>query len=477
MSSDRQSAARPRKHRFLGTVLIVAVVLVGADQVYRLILQGQVHAELDAFRKQGYPVTAAELGKSQSSLSALPDSENGALKILEAADDLALSPDAFSPGRWPMRAEEMAPAERDTLAEILTNNAPALEALHAAARLKESRFPLDYSLGPALRLPHLAKIKSLAQLLKAEAHLSSEEGKPELAVKSIVDGVCLARSLDHEPILISQWVRLACLEIDCSSLERLLNQHALSLAQLTALSEAFDGAAQSSQAAFAHGFLGEICLGVFCFTAPPAEVMALLNPEGASPVLLGQAAFPLYAWTGLRDRDFLFYLRTLREMIDAAKAPYPESRVTAKHAGQHAQQNIRTLHLKIISGLLLPALQRAVDRATELQARLRCAQAALALECYRQTNNRVLPASLAQLAPAIMTSVPADPIDGAPLRYRKRTAAPGYLIYSVGTDGLDNGGVPGDFEAWTWPPGSKPSAANAQPAANKFYDVVFTVER
>ena len=227
MSSALES--RPCKRRFLHRLLILALVLVGVDQVYRLIYHIQVGHELRSLRNLGYLVPAADLGKSQR---AVPDQENGALKILEAADYLSLPPDAFNPDQWPARAEEMGPAERDTFRQFLTNNASALAMLHAAARFKESQFHLDYSQGLEMRLSHLAKIKSLSQLLRAEAYLCTEEGQPEVAVKAINDGFSLARSLDHEPLLISQWIRMNCIATDCSSLERLLTQQALSQAQL-----------------------------------------------------------------------------------------------------------------------------------------------------------------------------------------------------------------------------------------------------
>ena len=168
----------------------------------------------------------------------------------------------------------------------------------AAAQLKQSRYPVDYSRGPDALLPHLAKIKSLSQLLKAEAMIYSEEGRPDLAVKSVLDGVALARSLDTEPLLISQLVRIACLAIDCSTLERVLTQHALSEAQLAGLSEAFGGANQASQAAFQGGFVGEICLGVYCFQMSPAKVASDMRPDGSNSSevsALARVTFPLYA--------------------------------------------------------------------------------------------------------------------------------------------------------------------------------------
>jgi hypothetical protein len=86
-------------------------------------------------------------------------------------------------------------------------------------------------------------------------------------------------------------------------------------------------------------------------------------------------------------------------------------------------------------------------------ATLRCSRASLAVERYRLANG-ALPDSLDALVPKFLNAVPTDPFNGQPLRY-KRLAA-GYVVYSVGEDGVDNGGTEG------YGPGT---------------DITFTVER
>jgi hypothetical protein len=72
------------------------------------------------------------------------------------------------------------------------------------------------------------------------------------------------------------------------------------------------------------------------------------------------------------------------------------------------------------------------------QALGRCAVAAVAAERYRLRHG-TWPASLAALVPEFLRQVPADPYDGQPLRYRR--LPDGVLIYSVSTDGQDDGGT------------------------------------
>jgi hypothetical protein len=482
MSTEISNEFQPARRRWPWALLMVVVLLVGADQAYRMFVRFRVQAEMTALRKDGYPVGLLELQKSYPPVA---DQDNAAVRIMEAADFLALGPDAFGRNLWPARGEEFGPEERDNIKDLLTNNAPALEAVHLAAKLKQSRFPLDYTKGPAMLLPHLAKMKSLTLLLRVEAAVYSEEGRPDLAVKSVLDSVALARALDTEPLLISQLVRIACLAIDCSSLEWVLTQHALSEAQLGALSESFHGAREASQTAFPGGYLGEVGLGVYCFTTPPAQFQDMMNQDTTASQFV-QVLYPLYSWTGLRDRDFAFYLRMMHRMLDTTKVPFPERIAKSRQSGERTNHELEGHKLLIFSRMLLPALQRTSEKAADLEARLRCAEAALAVESQRVKNHRPIPEALAQVTQAgAGAGGLTDPIDGAPLR--SRTLEPGYVIYSVGLDGVDNGGLerePSGNSGIRKLPLSTDSEANSpkgkrrqQTNAAKGYDITFTVER
>jgi len=114
----------------------------------------------------------------------------------------------------------------------------------------------------------------------------------------------------------------------------------------------------------------------------------------------------------------------------------------------------------ILSGLSLSALSRLPAREAEGLARLRVAQAALAIERFRLANGR-LPKELNELIPGFLSVVPIDPFDGAQLRYKLRPK--GYVVYSVGADGRDDDGA----EA---PAGASRNASAPQ-------DITITVER
>ncbi len=101
----------------------------------------------------------------------------------------------------------------------------------------------------------------------------------------------------------------------------------------------------------------------------------------------------------------------------------------------------------LLIGLLSPAVQKvqqAHDRSAQVAANL---QVAFAMAAYHKDNGRY-PAKLADLAPKYLATVPNDVFAGKPLIYKPNEK--GYLFYSVGANGKDEGGntygseTPGD---------------------------------
>ena len=64
-------------------------------------------------------------------------------------------------------------------------------------------------------------------------------------------------------------------------------------------------------------------------------------------------------------------------------------------------------------------------------------QAALAVQRYRLKYQK-FPKDLATLVPEYMAVVPVDPFDEEPIHYVMQKK--GFIVYSVGEDGQDNGG-------------------------------------
>jgi ABC-type transport system involved in multi-copper enzyme maturation permease subunit len=123
-------------------------------------------------------------------------------------------------------------------------------------------------------------------------------------------------------------------------------------------------------------------------------------------------------------------LRVYAELIDAAKqtpALQRAARFQQLAAGPpSALQNQAT------------ARRWQLTLQEEWEGKMCSAFAALAVERFRLAHDR-WPLTLDELVPAYLPAVPSDPIDGLPLRYRPING--GVVIYSIGSDGVDNQGA------------------------------------
>jgi hypothetical protein len=91
----------------------------------------------------------------------------------------------------------------------------------------------------------------------------------------------------------------------------------------------------------------------------------------------------------------------------------------------------------LVFGLTLPAFERmpqVADRCEQCQNNTRIA---FALAAYHCDHGRY-PAKLDELSPKYIEQIPDDLFSGKPLNYR--LDGNGYLLYSVGQNGIDDGG-------------------------------------
>ena len=178
------------------------------------------------------------------------------------------------------------------------------------------------------------------------------------------------------------------------------------------------------------------------------------NPLGAAgPYETFRTQF--YRAVGMIAADRLAYLQKMRRLIEAYRKPYPE-RLAATQAVMASVQ--RLPRVRELTAILFPDAVQYCDEEGKAIAVLRAAQVGLAVEKYRAAKGR-LPATLNELVPAYLESVPPDPFDGKPLRFRE--LSDGFVVYSIGPDGKDNAGAE---RLPSLPPGAE-------------YDVTFIVER
>ena len=112
--------------------------------------------------------------------------------------------------------------------------------------------------------------------------------------------------------------------------------------------------------------------------------------------------------------------------------PTAEDQAAREQFARHSPYNIFT-------PMLLKAIEKGLEKAARSQASVTLARVACALERHRLAKAGY-PESLEQLSPGFLDRLPPDPINGGPLKYR-RDAPDRFVLYSVGPDGRDDGGV------------------------------------
>ena len=390
----------------------------------------QLNARLEAIRQAGFPVTLPELNDWYAVPS---DTENAAPIYADAFSALSgLVP--TSPG-------------------FLTRKARVLELLHQAASRPKCRFDSDLTQGANALMPHLPQLKRAAQLLADEANAQAANGNMDLAARSLLDGLRLVRSVEEEPILLSRVIQFASANVIETSLESILNKKKFSEEQLDALQAAFREA--ESGVSLTRPVAGERAMGIAVFQLPPAEQVQLVAKMQKPPVVMD---FEAYWKSSTYRSDYDTYLELMDKGVTASALPFPQS---LDQIGQWTAQ-VHEVKKKgyLVSEMLLPQLESALERAAECAARLRIAQAVLAVERYRLAHSNTLPDSLPQLVPQFLAAVPSDPFDGQPVRYEQLPST-GLLVYSIGKDRQDDRGT-------VRPPGAHGDTA---------YDITFLVKR
>lgn len=326
-----------------------------------------------------------------------------------------------------------------------------LDELRAASRRAHCRFAVRYEEEnpAAILLPHLAVLKGCARLatLRAGAELTLGQAGPALTDLDLAFG--LADGLRAEPILISQLVRVAMVQMALQPVWEGLAEHRWSDAQLEHL--------QRRLARF--DFLAGLDLALRGERAFGNRIIAYVRRHPRMLLSIGgggvEDSVPTLAVcaTGLIPRGW-FYLEQVQynQLFNAQIQPGTDLAVRRVDPGRiAAHQQALDLALRgevasltahrLLSKVLLPAVPAAQRRFAHAQTMVDAALIACALERHRLAAG-ALPEALEALVPRYLARLPHDLVTGAPLKYR-RFGADGYAVYSVGWNQQDDGGEVG----------------------------------
>jgi hypothetical protein len=128
------------------------------------------------------------------------------------------------------------------------------------------------------------------------------------------------------------------------------------------------------------------------------------------------------------------------ETMDRDRVTFQEVRGIEKRIFFHEMLKQHNPAQMIISWLQVRAtVQRTEARHNAAVAHERLLLIELALRCYQSEHGNP-PTTLDQLVPTYLSRVPLDPFSGQPFRYQPQGST--WIAYSVGADGVDDGGKP-----------------------------------
>ena len=427
----KEIKAKPRRILKISHVLlIIFVILLMSYLLFRYKLKTQLDAKLVEIRSSGYPVTYEELDQWYSTPHSV---DNAADVIIDAfsfyekweEDKLEALP-VVGKAELPCRNEPFPEETEVLIVQYIADNSKALELLHKGARTEQSRYPVDYSEPLALN-PYLSEIKAGIKLLQLEALIRAESNQPELALESIESMLGVSNSLSKEPCLISQLVSINYKGLVVRTVERILNRTEFTDAQLMRLDKMLFNVQNLST--MPRAFIGETCNLIETFRMPSFKMKECLVVDLYFPDI----SIICYKLSGLADMDMIIYLDLLSDYMKAYELPF--------HRRWEAFQRIDSrigavsdIHLLLNS---VHYMSRSLTIDLRLAADLLTARTAIAICRYRlETGN--YPEKLVNLVPDYFDAVLKDPFDGNDLRFQKNDI--GFVVYSIGPDGIDNGG-------------------------------------
>ena len=441
----------PRWLKALLGIGVVILLVVGTVFLLGVAATTRWRVFAAGLREQGQPLTFAEI---EALRATVPEDRNGARVIERLSARLAeikkggVEPAVLVFG-WeggdytiltgiPRYTLEPSRAFRD-------RHAGLLDELAALRDTPTGRFDIDYEPDPTQSLlPNLTPLRNAARLLYLDGILRMIDGDVAGSVNDIALQFNLANTLYDEPILISRLVQIALEALIVEEIESILRVGEIDEAQLHFLEGLVSSQLASETMKWAlwgeRAFFLKTCEGIGQGRLSLSSVTSGVN-DPATTFPFPMLGFP---WWLVRNNQ-LRGAEMYGWLVDAADDP----RSLIDAARRIEVEMPRLGPTQILVKTMMPTLTFAMQLHVRIGAHLECVRTSLVAERFRLITGR-LPNSLTELVPDYLEAVPTDPFDGQPLRMAVKES--GIVIYSIGMDEIDNGGIVARNKDWKHPP-------------------------
>ncbi|RIK85911.1 MAG: hypothetical protein DCC67_03325 [Planctomycetota bacterium] len=403
----------------IGLAILLGVLLV-VNGILAWRTETRFRRVIAAIRAEGDPASIAELKPAP-----IPDEHNAAAHIdkltprLEEFSreygrfyktDLGKTLDDLSVGDRP-NAEQIA-----GMRAILDKYTDLEQMIAAAAACPEYASTADFSLGfnrfLEAQLPRLSRIRDIARMVDWRVKVLVADEQRDEAVQRVFDVLRLARLSESEPSIVSFLISTAVRGVALHDLH-----YALSAGPVRP--ETYDEIERTLQELDQPGKFEKALR-----TERALSVSASLEQAWENTPYLGWLVWPV-------RRYYIGPLELYDRLLPVADRSYSEIKKLFAPGGQFAAPTDRG----VLADLLTPALEAGFVAANRDIAMIRVMRVYNALKQFAVKNGREAN-GLGDLAlPAEATT---DPFTGQPLIARHTDA--GWAVYSVGSDGVDDGG-------------------------------------
>jgi hypothetical protein len=436
----------------------VAIIIVGLGVTYALAMArstARLRGTCAALKRDGRPMRAIDIVPPE-----VPDAQNAAPLYRKAA--LLLKGQSAPKNKHLLEylgglasalvRDTFEPEERVEFNELMAQEVvvSALATVEEALQRPECRFDHDYDNGlykdvlASKAMHHLMRrdteafapqdLRHLARLWGAHAYLEAEAGRASQAWDRVQAQFKFAKALRREPVSTAHFPRFNTIGDLCRIIRRLCEIAPPDESDYQGIEALLKD--QVDVAPLVYALDAERLLrGEWLFNLPQDRLYEVLqrddlfpSPDGA-PEALSRFEFRVATFKPRFIADHAAYLRMMRRCVQLLEGPYFqfESR-PHKEFGKLAGQCRLTRKLA-------PMLQLEKEFHCDMVAKVHLTRAGLALLRHRQAHG-AFPESLDALGLEDLV----DPFAEAPLHYRTEDA--GFVVYSVGEDQKDNGGIP-----------------------------------
>ena len=474
MSEQTLSSAEtePAKRRFswgrfvlwcFGGLIVLGISLIGFDRTRSSRNLRTTVENLDE-TDPGW-----QLEEIEAARISLPDDKNSALLCRELARLLGSG--------WPTPAFEES-MEIISLAELLDERQMALleaemkrlSPIRLAARpladMPRGKFDIAYAFNPYLTLlPDVQHTREVAIFFRYEMLYLANKGDVTGAVRSGRACVCAGRAMYDDPFMISQFVHIAIISIGLHGVERALSLGESDEAELIALDKLLADEekhptfliAMRGERAMMHQFFSRINSGAITTASMSKEMNMVEEP-------IVERIAGSFRQLGRNQQPQMMDL--MNRLVENARLPLAEQ-IAGEKALDLEFRSQRFSHP--LAPMFWPESGKIAQACRRKSALVAAMRGLIAVERYRMKNGK-WPAKLVDVVPAFLERLPTDPFDGKPIRMAK--VADGVIVYSVGVDGVDDGGkldrkkptAPGvDLGFQLWDNGKRAQPTSSEP--------------